>query len=129
MLIPKPRFDGCIWGCVHTEYWLQLEHEPRFVVQLTIFKATFCQLKKVRPKEVCDSKLFSTTTFDLQRSLFVLTMKNNVKLAMQKPFDINPFTKLWRTFFSSWIFEQKIHEYIKSPELAMVQVSGSIEDE
>jgi hypothetical protein len=56
-------------------------------------------------------------------------MKNNVKLAMQKPFDINPLTKLRKTFFSSWIHEQKIHEYIKSLELAMVQVNGSIEDE
>jgi hypothetical protein len=73
-------------------------------------------------------RLFLATTLDLQRSLFVLTMKNNVKLAMQ-PFDINPLTKLWGTFFSSWILEQKIDEYIKLLELAMVQVSGSIEDE
>jgi hypothetical protein len=88
-----------------------------------------CQLKKVKPNKVWVPRLFLATTFDLQRSLFVLTMKNNVKLAMQKPFDMNPLTKLWRTCFSSWILEQKIHEYIKSPELVMVQVSGSIEDE
>jgi len=34
------------------------------------------------------------------RSLLVLTMKINVKLAMQEPFDINPLTKLWKTFFN-----------------------------
>jgi hypothetical protein len=38
-------------------------------------------------------RLFSTTSFDLQRSLFLITMKNNSKLAMQKPFDVNPLTK------------------------------------
>jgi len=128
-LIPKPRFDGCIWGYVWAQYWLQLELELRFVAQLTIFKVTFYQLKKVRPNEVWVPRLFSATTFHLQRSLFILTMKNNVKLAMQKPFNINPLTKLWGTLFSSWILEQKIHEYIKSLELVMVQVSGSIEDE
>ncbi len=52
MLTPKPRFDGCIWGYVWAQYWLQLELELRFVAQLTIFKATFCQLKKVKPNEV-----------------------------------------------------------------------------
>jgi hypothetical protein len=79
---------------------LQLELKLRFVVQLTIFKATFCHLKKVKPSEVWIPRLFSTTTFDLQRSLLVFTMKINVKLAMQKPFDINPLTKLWKTFFN-----------------------------
>ncbi len=75
------------------------ELEFRFVAQLIIFKATLCQIKKVKPSEVWVPKLFLATTFDLQRSLFVPFMKNNVKLAMQKPFDINPLTKLWRTFF------------------------------
>ncbi len=56
-------------------------------------------------------------------------MKNNVKLAMQKPFDINLLTKLWKTFSSFQIFEQKIFEYIKLVELAVVQVIGLVEDE
>jgi hypothetical protein len=52
-------------------------------------------------------------------------MKNNVKLAMRKPFDVNLLTKLWRTHFSSQILEQKILEYIKLVEL-VVQVIGLI---
>ncbi len=85
--------------------------------------------KKVRPSEIRILGLFSAIAFDLQRFLFVLTMKNNIKLAMQKPFDIKLLTKLWRTFSSSRIFEQKIPKYIKLVELVVVQVIGLVEDE
>jgi len=56
-------------------------------------------------------------------------MKNNAKLAMQKPFDLNSFTKFWRTISSSQIFEHQILEYIKLVELAIVQVIGLVKDE
>jgi hypothetical protein len=85
--------------------------EIKFVIYLIILKATLCQLKKVRLNEVWVPRQFSTTAFNLQISLFVLTMKNNVKLAMKKPFDVNLLTKLWRTHSSSQILEQKILEY------------------
>jgi hypothetical protein len=73
--------------------------------------------------------LFLAIAFDLQRSLFVITMRSNSKLVMHKPFDVNPFTKLWRTFSSSRIFVEKILVYIKLVELAIVQVIGLVEDE
>jgi hypothetical protein len=56
-------------------------------------------------------------------------MKNNSNLVMQKPFDVNSLTKLWRTFFSSQILVEKILEYIKLVELVVVQVIGPMEDE
>jgi hypothetical protein len=56
-------------------------------------------------------------------------MTNNVKLAMQKPFDVNQVTKLWRTLTSFQILENKILEYMKLVELAVVQVIGVVEDE
>ncbi len=56
-------------------------------------------------------------------------MTNNVKLAMHKPFDVNPITKLWRTLTSSRILENKLLEYIKLVELVVVQVIGYIENE
>ncbi len=76
-----------------------------FTFHLTILKIALCQPKKVRPNEVWVPRLFLTTTFDLQRFLFVFTMKSDVKLALQKPFDINPFTKLWKTLSSSQVFK------------------------
>jgi hypothetical protein len=71
-----------------------------FTFHLRILKIALYQ-----PKKVSVARLFLTTTFDLQRFLFVLTMKNDVKLIMQKPFDINGFTKLWKTLSSSQILE------------------------
>ncbi len=48
---------------------------------------------------------------------------------MQKPFDVNQVTKLWRTLTSFQILENKILEYMKLVELAVVQVIGVVEDE
>jgi hypothetical protein len=56
-------------------------------------------------------------------------MKSNFKLAMQKSFDINLLTKLWRTFSSSETLEQKIFEYIKLVELIVLQVIGLVKEE
>jgi hypothetical protein len=42
--------------------------------------------------------LFSIVVLNLQKSMFVFSMTNNVKLAMQKPFTVNPIIKLWKTF-------------------------------
>ncbi len=39
---------------------------------------------------------------------------------MQKSFDVNPVTKLWRTFISSQFLEVKILKYIKLAKLAIV---------
>jgi hypothetical protein len=80
---------------------------------LAIINTAFYQPKKVGPNEVWVSGLFSTIALDLQRSLFVITMTKNVKLAMHKPFDVNPITKSWKTFISLQILEDKISKYIK----------------
>jgi len=56
-------------------------------------------------------------------------MKNNAKLVMQKPFDINLLTKLKWTLFSSRIFEQKIYEHIRLDELVVMHVISLVEDE
>jgi hypothetical protein len=56
-------------------------------------------------------------------------MKNNVNLAMSKPFDVNPFIKLWKMLTSSYIMKNMILEYIKFVKLAIVQVIGSFKSE
>jgi hypothetical protein len=87
---------------------------------LDIIKATLYQLKKVGPNEVLVLSLFSTPSFDLQRSLFVNTMTKNAKLVRQKHSDVNPVTKLWRTFTSFQILEVKILEYTKLAKFDVV---------
>jgi hypothetical protein len=119
MPISDPK--NCIWGCV-PPYWLQPELEVRFSTHLAILKVAFCQPKKVGFNEVWVPTLFSAIAFDLQRFLFVLTMKNNAKLVMQKPFDLNPLTKLWKTLSSSQILEHQSLEYIKLIELVVCAI-------
>ncbi len=99
-----------------------------FTFHLIILKFALCQPKKVRPNEVWVPRLFFTIAFDLQRFLFVLTMKTNVKLVMQKPFDINEFIKLWKILSSSQILEYNIPKCIRLVEF-VVQLIGSIENE
>jgi hypothetical protein len=73
---------------------LQLKLEKRFNVHLAIIKVAFYQFKNVGLDKVWVLGLFSNVIFYLQRFLFVLSMTNNVKLAMHKLFDVNPITKL-----------------------------------
>ncbi len=61
--------------------------------------------------------------------LCLACMINNVKLTMQKPFDVNRATKLWKTLISSQILENIILKYITLTKLLVVQVIGFIEDE
>ncbi len=72
----------------------------KFNVHSAIIKTTFYQPKKAKLDEVWVPSLFYAIALNLQRSLFVLTMCKNVQLAMQKPFDVNLITKLWKTFIS-----------------------------
>jgi hypothetical protein len=95
---------------------------------LAIINTAFYQPKKVGPNGVWVLSLFSTIALDLQRSLFVITTTKNVKLAMHKPFDVNPITKLWRTLTSFQMLENKVPKYIKLVELIGVQIIGSIEN-
>jgi hypothetical protein len=88
--------------CTHNTGYNQSQ-KTRFVAHFAVLKDVFCQPKKLRLDELWVLRLFSTTIFDLQISLFVITMKNNFKLVMRKSFDVNPLTKLQRTFFSSHI--------------------------
>jgi hypothetical protein len=45
---------------------------------------------------------------------------------MAEPFDINPVTKLWVTISNSVLFTQRLIEYLKLGEIAMVSVFRSI---
>jgi len=76
------------------------------IVHLEIIKATFYWPKKGRLDEMWVLGLFSIVVLNLQRSMFVFNMMNNVKLAMQKPFDVNPVTKLWKTLIFFLNFEK-----------------------
>ncbi len=73
--------------------------------------------------------VLDSTALDVQRFLFVLTMKNNSKVAMAKPCAYNPLTRLWRQLTSSQIITHKTPKQIKMAKIIVAQIIGSMEDE
>jgi hypothetical protein len=114
----------------YPQYRLQLEPKARFVAHLTIFDYVLCQLKKLGLDELWVSKIiFSHYFWPINTCICHYHEKLYLKLAMQKPFGVNLFTKLWITISLSQILLKKIHEYIKLVKLLVVQVIGLVEDE
>jgi hypothetical protein len=58
-----------------------------------------------------------------------MTMKNQVVVAMQLPFDLNPLTWLWCTISSYKILCHYLLEYLKLVEIDNIFVLGSVEFE
>jgi hypothetical protein len=47
IFIPKPRFDGCIWGCVQAQYWLQLKPKLRLLLNQQSSRLHFANLRRL----------------------------------------------------------------------------------
>jgi hypothetical protein len=56
-------------------------------------------------------------------------MSHNVNGAMTKHSKLNPMTRLWMRINSFSILSEKLNEYNKLTDIAMVQMLGSVEDE
>jgi hypothetical protein len=56
-------------------------------------------------------------------------MKNNSKVAMEPPFDLNPLIHIYKTINASQVLTHSFPEYFKLVEMAIVHVLGSVEDE
>jgi len=78
--------------------------------------------------KICPS-ILSTSALDLQSSVFTMTMKSNVVIAMEPPFHVNISTRLWCTLEASRILRHSFLDFFKLAEIAIVQVLGSMEDE
>jgi hypothetical protein len=61
--------------------------------------------------------------------MFKLYMKNNSKVAMEPPFDLNPLIHIWKTINASPILTHSFFEYFKLVEMAIVHVLSSVKDE
>ena len=61
--------------------------------------------------------------------MFKVAMKGNCHAAIQGDLPLNPLTCLWRRIEANSLLRQKLSEYLKIAELAVVTVLGSVEDE
>jgi hypothetical protein len=84
---------------------------------LDVIKVTFCHPKKLGNSDVWVLEVLSTTTLDIQQSLLKKTMKSNARVAIFKPFDVNPLTRFWRTFSTSIVLTYSFLDYFKLAKL------------
>jgi hypothetical protein len=61
--------------------------------------------------------------------MFKLYMKSNSKVAMEPPFDFDPFIHIWKTINASRFLTHSFLEYLKLAKMAIVHVLGNVEDE
>ena len=73
--------------------------------------------------------ILSIQRLDEQACMFKLAMKGNAHAAMQGDLPVNPLTRLWRRIEANGLLRNKLSEYLKIVELAVVTVLGSVEDE
>jgi hypothetical protein len=65
----------------------------------------------------------------MQSSIFKITMKSNIIVAMEVPFHVNPLTRLWWTLEASWILRHSFLKIFKLAKIAIMQVLRLVEDE
>jgi hypothetical protein len=94
------------FGILHLQFLLQDGAEEAFPKYLQVLKKQYYVTRSQEvhgprelPKLSC-RELLSSLVFDIQQSLFKVTMKAQAKGCILPPFDKNPFTRLWDIFSS-----------------------------
>jgi hypothetical protein len=57
------------------------------------------------------------------------TMQSDIEVTLKALHDCNPTIQMWKRFTSSVILKNKILEYFKLVEFAIVVIRGNVEDE
>ncbi len=84
--------------------------------------------KKIRVAELVVVKMLCTSTLDVQKFIFKITIKSNAKVALGLLNIISPLTKMWKIISNSSILCHNISKYVKLVEIAMIQVLSLVED-
>jgi hypothetical protein len=73
-----------------------------------LIKSHYCYVGKLQANFAMSSVILSLGAMNLQQSIFKCTMKANVVVAMEPPFHVNSFTRLWWTLSIFWVLKKKI---------------------
>ena len=134
------------FGLVYPQYWLVPEADQNFECHLKVLKERHCytitygasqptkkrtiaspssepNLETEKAKEALP--VLSLAALDEQAFMFKLVMKANCHVAMEGDLPLNPLTHLWRRLEANGLLQQKLSEYMKIAELAVV---GCVED-
>lgn len=133
------KFPNCelmdSFGIVFPQYWKSGKSLSTFPLHFAVLKKYFCEKKSLKENGEGNSSIDISQALNLellesQMSLFKLTMKQNGPQILEEgPFDENPLTKLWIKLSKNPIFCDRICEWFKVAQIAIVTVVGSVEDE
>jgi hypothetical protein len=73
--------------------------------------------------------MVSSTSLDMQTSMFKQCMRENVPSMMSRPFKVNPVTRMWLSIDSNSFLRHALSEYVKLVEIDICMVLGSVQDE
>jgi hypothetical protein len=108
-------------GIVYPQFWLSPEFESSFQ-HFNVIKLVYYVPKKHGHvgSGFWIPLMVNPTTLDMQRSLFVLTMKDNCHVAMVEPCSHNLLTILWKQFTTSQIIVRQMSKYIKLAKIVVI---------
>jgi hypothetical protein len=90
---------------------------------------TCCLLEPTEFPEVSCDAIFSSSSLDIQTTLFKQMMRAQASKVMKKPIDINPVMRLWRSIDANSYLRHALSEWLILAEIAMVIVLGSVQDQ
>ena len=73
--------------------------------------------------------ILSPAELSMQTCLFRQMMKEQARIIMKQPIDINPITRLWRSVYANSYFKHSLSKFIIIAEIAVMMVLGFVEDE
>jgi hypothetical protein len=120
------------FGIVYPQYWSERDADANFDRHLKVLKTHYGHGKSFSTASFPEGSLdpvLSLANLDMQATLFKITMKEVGPRMMQKPIDVNPVTRMWRSVEANTFLRHSLSEYIKVAELAVVMVLGSVQDE
>jgi hypothetical protein len=122
-------------GIVFFQYWRSPNCDILFFVHMQVIKKWYCDMKEISFREGLEkvttqvAQPLDSYKFDLQTSLFKLTMKSNTEKMLGPPYDQNLVTKLWQKLGCNGLLLSKLSEFMRLAEIAITTVLGSVEDE
>lgn len=120
-------------GLVFPQYWLKPGCDEDVQLHISVLKSHFGVTRTIlRESETVAQQVLeplNSVTLSQQATLFKQTMKKHADAAISEPFDENPLTKVWSRLAASPTLRERLSEWFKVAEIAMVTVLGSVEDE
>jgi hypothetical protein len=116
----------------YPQFWVHPKAEVMFDHHLKVLKKHFGP-KVINGEFVAG--LLSSDLLDEQTNMFIVTMKSNHWIGLEKDNvrpghkPLHPLSKIWAYLYVSVLLRDRLSEFIKGAQIAICSVIGSVEDE